>query len=443
MIKENSGSQMDEESAPHRKTYAQAVSGNAANLRGAGRSGVDAAGDRRRQPRASTAAVADAPHPLAVSRLRTLGNHVLSLDNVGTNGCYANSTLTMIENLKPLKGVLENHEKKDHLGPVGKEVCRLMHLPKGAQVSLKGLRSLVANTLRRLPGENIGQDYDGPRQHDAGEFLSTLIQCLLDELKDTETSGDAIKELLTGQLRVSRVCYNCEKKNCCTEEMDNPLTLKLDQKWDQWILEDLVNHSSLSAGSTEMEMNCSVCSPYQNVPHKETKEFERMPRILFLTVGRFLPRTVGDTVVTTKIKDPVEVSPNLRVGCTGDQSEEYSLSSYVSHLGEEAVSGHYNVTLRDPETGTFALCDDLNGFMQATHTGMALADMDTARKAYLFCFEKKATEMPQSPPRKRANSKSHEVYSPIVGHSLGGEGSCRGIKFLSVFMTFNTIIIHI
>ena len=65
---------MDEESAPHRKTYAQAVSGNAANLRGAGRSGVDAAGDRRRQPRASTAAIAAAPHPLAVEALRCLGS---------------------------------------------------------------------------------------------------------------------------------------------------------------------------------------------------------------------------------------------------------------------------------------------------------------------------------------------------------------------------------
>ena len=307
----------------------------------------------------------------AVSRLCTLGLHVLSLNNVGKNNCYANSVLTMILNLKPLKCVLENHEIKDHLGPVGKEVCRLMHLPKGKQQSLAVLRSLVANTLRRQAGENIGQDYDGQRQHDASEFLGTLIQCLLDELKDTKTSGDAIKELLTGTLLVSRVCFSCGKKNCRLEEMDNPLTLKLNREWEAWILEDLVNHSSLAAGSTVMEMNCSACSPYQNVLHEETKEYYRLPRILFLTAGRFLTRTVaGDGVVTMKIKDTIIVTPNLRVGCTGDQSEEYSLSSYVSHLGEEAVSGHYNVNLRDEETGTFALCDDGSGFMQATHTGM-------------------------------------------------------------------------
>ena len=80
----------------------------------------------------------------------------------------------MILNVKPLKRVLENHEIKDHLGPVGKEVCRLMHLPKGTQQSLPVLRSLVANTLRRQAGEIIGQDYDGQRQHDASEFLGTL-----------------------------------------------------------------------------------------------------------------------------------------------------------------------------------------------------------------------------------------------------------------------------
>ena len=425
----------DEESAPHRKTYAQAVSGKASNLRGAGRSRVDAAGD-------STAEVAVAPHPSAVSRLCTLGPHVLSLNNVGKNNCYANSVLTMILNVKPLKRVLENHEIKDHLGPVGKEVCRLMHLPKGTQQSLAVLRSLVANTLRRQAGENIGQDYDGQRQHDASEFLGTLIQCLLDELKDTKTSGDAIKELLTGTLLVSRVCFSCGKKNCRLEEMDNPLTLKLNREWEAWILEDLVNHSSLAAGSTVMEMNCSACSPYQNVLHEETKEYHRLPRILFLTAGRFQTRTVaGDGVVTMKIKDMVTVTPNLRVGCTGDRSEEYSLSSYVNHLGEEAVSGHYNVTLRDEETGTFALCDDGSGFMQATHTGMVKI-CDTPGESYLFCLEKKSTEMPRSPPKKRTNSMSHEVYSPVVGHSLGG-GEDSGQGSMTNFLLIFIIITHL
>ena len=70
--------------APHRKTYAQAVSENASSLRGAGRSGVDAAGD-------SAAAVAAAPHPKtephpkAVACLRNLNLHVLSLVNLGQN----------------------------------------------------------------------------------------------------------------------------------------------------------------------------------------------------------------------------------------------------------------------------------------------------------------------------------------------------------------------
>ena len=91
----------------------------------------------------------------------------------------------------------------------------------------------------------------------------------------------------------------------------------------------------------------------------------------------------------------------------------------------------------------FAKCDDAKGFLQATDTGIGLPSSEADEAYILALVMKTGSEMPQSPPRKRANSMSHEVYSPIVGHSLGGEGSCRGIKFLSVFMTFNTIIIHI
>ena len=78
---------MDEESAPHRKTYAQAVSGNAANLRGAGRSGVSAAGasvaGQKTYAQVATSrfdvgaagdcrtAVTTAPHTEAEARLRS------------------------------------------------------------------------------------------------------------------------------------------------------------------------------------------------------------------------------------------------------------------------------------------------------------------------------------------------------------------------------------
>ena len=67
---------------------------------------------------------------------------------------------------------------------------------------------------------------------------------------------------------------------------------------------------------------------------------------------------------------------------------------------------------------------------------------DTPGESYLFCLEKKSTEMPRSPPKKRTNSMSHEVYSPVVGHSLGG-GEDSGQGSMTNFLLIFIIITHL
>ena len=427
------------------KSYTQAVSGNSAKASIAGqktyaqmaasRFDVGAAGDCR-------TAVTTEPHPEAVARLRSLNLCVLSLANLGQNNCYANTVVTMLKNLPELRSLLLD-ESEENLGPVGKELRRLMLLQNGTKESLQTLRSLVADSLRRWTGEKIAQDYDASRQHDATEFLSTLIQCLLDELK-TRSEG-ILNQLLKGEQRVLRKCLRCGCKSICVEAMNNPMPLKLSRDWAVWsilwILGDLINFAGDSGNEERVVKDCLSCG-FKNAPHEEIKEYYRLPTILFLSLGRFQSR-FGNEVETVKIKDPVSVSQDVRVRCGDDHFVEYSLVSYINHNGEEARSGHYTVSLRDPDTKLFAKCDDAKGFLQATDTGIGLPSSEADEAYILALVMKTGSEMPQSPPRKRANSMSHEVYSPIVGHSLGGEDSCRGINFLSVFMTFNTIIVHI
>ena len=357
---------------------------------------------------------------------------------MGQNNCYANTVVTMLKNLPELRSLLLD-ESEENLGPVGKELRRLMLLQNGTKESLQTLRSLVADSLRRWTGEKIAQDYDASRQHDATEFLSTLIQCLLDELK-TRSEG-ILNQLLKGEQRVLRKCLRCGCKSICVEAMNNPMPLKLSRDWAVWILGDLINFAGDSGNEERVVKDCLSCG-FKNAPHEEIKEYYRLPTILFLSLGRFQSR-FGNEVETVKIKDPVSVSQDVRVRCGDDHFVEYSLVSYINHNGEEARSGHYTVSLRDPDTKLFAKCDDAKGFLQATDTGIGLPSSEADEAYILALVMKTGSEMPQSPPRKRANSKSHEVYSPIVGHSLGGEDSCRGINFLSIFMTFNTIIIHI
>ena len=64
----------------------------------------------------------------------------------------------MLANLPQLRSLLED-EREDNLGPVSKELRRLMLLRDGTTESLQTLRSLVADSLRRWPGEEITQDY--------------------------------------------------------------------------------------------------------------------------------------------------------------------------------------------------------------------------------------------------------------------------------------------
>ena len=398
------------------KTFAEAVSG---------RGCVGAAGDSRMQPGALEAAVAPVPNPAAVARLRTLNLHVLSLDNFQKNNCYANTVLTMLINLPEIRALVEE-EREENLGPVSKELQRLMRLPKGTRQSLQRLRSLVADSLRRRPEEEIVQDYDAPRQHDASEFLSTVIQCLIDELKSSVNSTVALHQHLDGELRVSRKCLNCGNSRYCLEALVNPLTLALNPDWEEWILEDLVNFS-VTSRKMRMEMHCPACDLH-TAPHEEITEYHRLPTILFVSVGRFESRIVGtydgrNTWETLKIKDPVAVSKDVRVRSSDGQIVEYSLVSFINHNGEEARSGHYTVSLRDPDTKLFAKCDDARGFLQATDTGMDHAP--DANEAYIFGFVKKTGSelLLQSPPRKRLNSRSHEVYSPVQGVKVGASGS--------------------
>ena len=391
-------------SAAGQKTYAQMA---------ASRCGVSGAGDCRRQ--ADTPAVETGPHPEAVARLRSLNLHVLSLANLGQNNCYANTVVTMLANLPQLRSLLED-EREDNLGPVSKELRRLMLLRDGTTESLQTLRSLVADSLRRWPGEEITQDYDASRQHDASEFLSTLIQCLRDELKKRSETESILDLIFNGELRVSRKCLRCGHSSLSVEAMNNPMPLELSLDWAEWILEDLVNFAG-DSGRKEMEKNCLSCG-LLNAPHEEIKEYDRLPTVLFLSLGRFQAR-FGNEVETVKIKDPVSVLRDVRVRCSEDHFAEYSLVSYNNHIGEEARSGHYTVSLRDPDTKLFAKCDDARGFLQATDTG--IGHPSEADEAYIVTLAMKNESEPQlPPPRKRLNSRSHEVYSPVRGGPAGG-----------------------
>lgn len=110
---------------------------------------------------------------------------------------------------------------------------------------------------------------------------------------------------------------------------------------------------------------------------------------------------------------------DVRVRCSEDHFAEYSLVSYNNHIGEEARSGHYTVSLRDPDTKLFAKCDDARGFLQATDTG--IGHPSEADEAYIVTLAMKNESEPQlPPPRKRLNSRSHEVYSPVRGGPAGG-----------------------
>ena len=400
------------------KSYTQAASGNSAKASIAGqktyaqmaasRFDVGAAGDCR-------TAVTTEPHPEAVARLRSLKLCVLSLTNLGQNNCYANTVVTMLKNLPELRSLLLD-ESEENLGPVGKELRRLMLLQNGTKESLQTLRSLVADSLRRWPGEKIIQDYDASRQHDASEFLSTLIQCLRDELKKRSETESILNQILNGELLVSRKCLRCGHSSLSVEAMNNPMPLELSLDWAEWILEDLVNFAG-DSGRKEMEKNCLSCG-LLNAPHEEIKEYDRLPTILFLSLGRFQAR-FGNEVETVKIKDPVSVLRDVRVRCREDHFAEYSLVSYTNHTGEEARSGHYTVSLRDPDTKLFAKCDDARGFLQATDTG--IGHPSEADKAYILTLVMKNESEPQLPlPRKRLNSRSHEVYSPVRGGPAGG-----------------------
>jgi ubiquitin C-terminal hydrolase len=336
------------------------------------------------------------PATAAVVRLTGSSLHLLSLQNSG-NFCYSNTGFIVLDNVLPFRSLLLKATQQ--LGPIGTEMRRLMMLQKGSTQSLTLLRRLVADSLRTLhQTERIAQDYDGPRQHDVSEFLNSLIYALTTEQSPI---SEALVQLFYGLMSVTYVCTACNYIAGNNAQQDtNAVTLVP------------INHTSLTANMAELldgklfNGDCGSCHA-KNVPMYEVKTLLQQPQVRLMAVNRFLSGPTN----SEKLDTPVSVDQELKLG-----DATYRLHSFINHRGEEAVSGHYTVTLFDSQTKRYTECDDGRGFMQATHTGLRLNDTDVLQ-SYITCYVMGPSEPTHSPPAKRRCSFSHAVYSPVANEN--------------------------
>ena len=84
------------------------------------------------------------------------------------------------------------------------------------------------------------------------------------------------------------------------------------------------------------------------------------------------------TYKTEKNDKPVICSPSLFL----PSGRKYHLKSFVSHIGENTRSGHYNVTVNDTESGEQILLDDSRVMYLAENSTFS-----SSKLSYIFVYE--------------------------------------------------------
>ena len=243
----------------------------------------------------------------------------------GRNLCFSNSVVSCLLNIPKLNTIFKNHDiDSEYNISVYQELSSLAKLKNFYESSTSSLRYMVQSKC--FEAGQWTKNFDNNRQHDAGEFMQSLLEHLINENKLPSHFWD---EAFGGLCQNTLTCSCGYTEELQVQQLPEVIPIQISGQCVQSCLDDYFS-------SEEIVWKCPNCPQLQV---RRTSSLITEPEVLILQLMRYKYDEAQQKV--NKVHSEVISTPNLilKSGTT------YSLHSIINHSGENTQSGHYNLLL--------------------------------------------------------------------------------------------------
>ena len=268
----------------------------------------------------------------------------------GKNLCFSNAAVSCLLNNSILREFLSGYSDQPGRKPITEELKQLARVKNLDKSSTNKLRAIVQ--LNCFESGQLTKNFNDNEQHDAGEFMQSLLEHLWNE-----HTQDTLKEDMFGGVSQDILtCFCGYRVELAPEQMSEIIPIQIDEK-------DLQNGiESVLSGET-ITWKCPKCER-PTVQKKRLIVIE--PSTLTLQLMRYNFDTSNNT--TSKVNDQIFCPPTI---CMPGGSS-YTLTSIINHHGEETKSGHYNTILLEKESEKYLFLDDTEiSYVQDDYNGIS------------------------------------------------------------------------
>ena len=292
------------------------------------------------------------------------------------NTCYMNSVLQCLAHTEKVLDIMNDKSIKDIKGTLFSEVRFLL-----TAITSGEYRSLAPYDFKRKVEEQM-KEYAGNRQHDAQEFMASLVKQI-----DTDINRKRkLTKIFEGKTQTKVTCKSCGKADQPKVEEFTNLHVVINGYEKPGVLASINDLQK----PEEVEYKCLKCGVEECT---RTTSFLDLPEVLVLQIKRFVKEE--DSGWITKRYDEVEYPSLLHI-----EENAFELYACISHTGS-LTGGHYVALCKQSITNKwFSYDDDKTGEKE-----IGMSDIEKSRKAYILFYKK----------RKQSETLDIEKNGPLDG----------------------------
>ena len=263
------------------------------------------------------------------------GLKIYRFDNPGTNLCFSNAVTSVILNIKGFQDMLEGNNQRLNQNSICSELKKLSQLPNNTNSSTKNLRRKIQEKC--IENQQNTKRFDDDRQHDAAEFLNSLLEHML------YTEIELMNHLF-GQTQERIFCMNsrCNIVDHSPSNMVNIVAIPIVGTTLHMCLDAYFNQH-------QIQRNCPHC---ESQTASQITEFIVEPSILIIQLNRFNYSNTHKR--TIKMHNQIDVATTIQLP-TGALFE---IVGAIFHSGQTTSSGHYTAAIYCREQNRFYHCND-------------------------------------------------------------------------------------
>ena len=242
--------------------------------------------------------------------------------------------VTALSNIPALQNILEGNSGKSNR--ILAELLKLMRLSKYSKATTTRLRSTVK--AQCFKNGQFSRNFNNDRQHDAAEFMLSLIEHMFMDTPDN------MPEKIFGGLLQETIKCECGKTDLLpVKSLSEIIPLQMCGQNIEACFEDFL-------APEDIDRTCSIC---KNKLTMKENSLMLEPATLILQLKRYSFNL--ETNESNKIHDRIICPKIFRL----KKGSLYRLSSIINHIGENPQQGHYNVILFDQTNNVLSLVDDI------------------------------------------------------------------------------------